>query len=157
MVGCDCIGVGGLRFGFVENEDAARSVWLRTASVVCLKLMKRVNAPPGRSVQTTPPNQCSRGSVHVLHELLGHPAAVNFDFDEGCFEVLKIRRGEFDVKGAEVLGEVIGVACAGDRDDPRLLRQQPREGDLRGCRVLLSRESASAVPRPACSPRGFPG
>ena len=79
-----------------------------------------------------------------LLELLRVPGALHVDlrcsFVDGAEVVLR----ELDVNGAEVLLEAVQLGRPRDRHDPGLLREQPRERDLRGRRVL---------PRPAMSPR----
>src|SRR5262245_2379229 len=70
--------------------------------------------------------------------MLGIPRAVDVDARGGGFDVAQVRGGQLDRGRAEVLLEPRDLRRARDRDDPRLLREQPRERDLRG-RCLLAR------------------
>src|ERR1700729_4277661 len=55
------------------------------------------------------------------------------------------RRSQFDIRGTEVLLQPIQLRGTGNRNDPRLLRQQPRDRDLRGSGFLLFRDMAEQV------------
>src|SRR5712664_1598455 len=65
-------------------------------------------------------------------ELLGVARAL--DGDGGCrmFDFGEIARRQFDIRRAKVLLEPVQLRGAGDRDDPRLLRKQPCDRNLRG-------------------------
>src|SRR4051812_25346027 len=56
----------------------------------------------------------------------------------GCsVDVPKIVGRKLDRCRSDILVEAVEFGSAGDRDDLRLLGQQPGERDLRGCRALL--------------------
>ena len=50
-----------------------------------------------------------------------------------------------NVSGAKVLFQTAQLRCSGNRYDPRLLREQPRESDLRWRRLLFFRESCDHI------------
>ena len=58
------------------------------------------------------------------------------DLRGGAIDLTQIVGGQFDLRRGDVLLESMQLRGAGDRHDPPLLRQQPRQRDLRGCRLL---------------------
>src|SRR6266487_3085148 len=66
------------------------------------------------------------------------PGSMHLDRCGGGIDVTEIIGGEFDCRRADVLLQALHPARAGDRHNPRLLRQQPRERDLRRRRIPLS-------------------
>ena len=71
------------------------------------------------------------------------------------FDLAEVVRREFDVAAREVLLEPVELRRARDRHDPRLLREQPREGDLAGVAPFV-RDARRADPRRPGWPRGPP-
>jgi hypothetical protein len=57
------------------------------------------------------------------------------------------KRHVTDRRCTEVLFEPMQLGSAGDRHDPEFLGEQPREGDLRGSRVLASGDDVEPVPK----------
>src|SRR4051794_3274117 len=72
--------------------------------------------------------------LQVGHAFGGLVVAATLDVDlgRGGFDLRELVGREFDVGGADVFFQSVQLARAGDRDDPGLLVQQPREGDLAG-------------------------
>lgn len=58
------------------------------------------------------------------------------DLGGGAIDVTQILRREFDFNCPDVLFQAMQSCGAWNRNDPRLLGRQPREGDLSGRRVL---------------------
>src|SRR5882672_2027363 len=56
--------------------------------------------------------------------------ALDRDLRRGRIDLTQILSGQLDRGSTDVLLEALQLARAGDRDDPRLLRQQPGERDL---------------------------
>src|SRR6185437_6600438 len=81
---------------------------------------------------------------HALHGF-GIALALYMDFRCGGIDLAQIIGSKFDVRSAEVLLEAMDFGCAGDRDDPRLLSENPRKRDLRRRRMLFLREAADRV------------
>ncbi len=52
---------------------------------------------------------------------------------------------QYDIGGAEVFLQPVQLGRAGDRHDPRLLRQQPGQRDLRRRRAFLRRDSSDGI------------
>src|SRR6478672_2395207 len=63
--------------------------------------------------------------------------AVHRDLRDGGLDLPEVGRRELHLRRAEVLLETMHLRGAGDRHDPRLLREEPGEGDLRWRRLLL--------------------
>jgi len=63
----------------------------------------------------------------------------------GGIDITEIIGGEFDCHRADVLLQALHPARAGDRHNPRLLRQQPRERDLRRRRIPLSSDLGEQI------------
>src|ERR1044071_9297839 len=66
--------------------------------------------------------------------------ALKLDMRGGVLNFAEIFRRQFDVQGSQILVEATQMGCAGYRNDPWLLRQQPGERDLSGCCFLFPRE-----------------
>ena len=67
------------------------------------------------------------------------------DLGEGAVDLAEIVGGQFDRRRAEVLFEPMQLRGSGDRNDPRLLRQQPSERDLSRGRLLSRRDFAKQI------------
>ena len=65
--------------------------------------------------------------VNHLHLFFIHPATVHFDFRDSSVDLPKIRRRQLNIDGPYVLVQVIDVACAGNRNNEWLLREQPSQ------------------------------
>ena len=78
----------------------------------------------------------------VDHPLLGLrvAGALRGDLRRAGLDLLQVVVGELDVGCGDVLLEAVQLRRAGDRDDPRLLREDPRERDLRRRRALPLRD-----------------
>jgi hypothetical protein len=63
----------------------------------------------------------------------------------GAFDLGEVVPRQLDIHRAEVLLEPVELCGTGDRHDPRLLPEEPRDRDLRGSRVLLFRDSAEQI------------
>src|SRR6266404_2387520 len=73
------------------------------------------------------------------------PSPLDPDVRGGTFDVTEIFGRKFNVSGSEVFFKAMYLSGARDRNDPRLLREQPRKRDLSGCRLLLFRESIEQI------------
>src|SRR4051812_47641258 len=69
-----------------------------------------------------------------------HATTIDLEPRQACLYLAQILRREFDVDRAVVLTKVIHVARARNRDNPRLLRHQPRKDDLGGRCTLIGAE-----------------
>jgi len=58
-------------------------------------------------------------------------------FSRRLFDLREVVHREDDLGGGDVLLQPMQLRLAGNRHDPRPLRQQPRERDLRGRRLLF--------------------
>src|SRR5215467_572673 len=58
---------------------------------------------------------------------------------------MEIRRRKFEGGGSDVFFQAMELGCAGNGNDPGLLRQQPGESDLRGSRLLLLSDGADQI------------
>src|ERR1700748_3617585 len=91
---------------------------------------------------------CSRldySSAYQLFMELGITGSFQPDSGGGFFQGMHVVGGELEVCCAEVFFQWSELRLARDENDPRLLRQQPREGDLRGSGLLLFCEGADHV------------
>jgi hypothetical protein len=70
-----------------------------------------------------------------------------FELDLGgsSLDRIQIFRGQFNVQCSEVLIQPVELRRAGNGNNPGLLRQQPRECDLRRCCFLLFRKASDQV------------
>src|ERR1700681_5119851 len=73
------------------------------------------------------------------------PSPFDPDVRGGAFDVTEIFGRKFDVCGSEVFFQAMQLGCARNRNDPRLLRKQPGESDLSGCRPFLLGDSAEQI------------
>ena len=83
----------------------------------------------------------------VDHPLLrlGVARALRGDLRCSGLDLPQVVGGELDVGGGDVLLEPVQLRGAGDRDDPRLLGEQPGERDLRRrCTLPLARRRSSS-------------
>jgi len=92
-----------------------------------------------------------RSSVPVFRD------SGRFEFDSGCggFNFLEVGGGEFDLKRADVLFQAMELGCAGDWNDPRLLREQPGEGNLRGRGVFSAAQFCEQIDHGLVGLQGF--
>src|SRR5579875_2285410 len=70
-------------------------------------------------------------------ELFGISSPLNHDFRRGGFDHAEIVRRQLDVNRSAVLLKASQLRCARDRNNPRLLCQQPGERNLSGGRLFL--------------------
>ena len=87
----------------------------------------------------------SPSSAGRCFEPLGVARALDRDRGRGAFDLGEVVPLKLDIRRAEVLLEPVELCGTGDRHDPRLLPEEPRDRDLRGSRVLLFRDSAEQV------------
>src|SRR6266852_4046308 len=78
-------------------------------------------------------------------QMFGITITLDRDFRGRTVDFAQVVRCEFDCERAIVLVEARQLGRARDRNNPRLLRKQPRQRDLRRCRLLLFRDSAQEI------------
>src|SRR5271165_2960261 len=78
-------------------------------------------------------------------ELLWVARPLDRDLGGGSLDVAQVLGRQLDGDGTQVLGETTGLGGAGDRDDPRLLGEQPRQRDLCGRGVLAGGDLAEQI------------
>ena len=87
-----------------------------------------------------------RGSpARDSEEVRGIPLALDGDRIRLARDFREVIGGQFDAGPAEVLFEPVGLGGAGDRHDPGLLRQEPRERDPRGGGLLLAGDALEQI------------
>ena len=82
--------------------------------------------------------------AHLL-DVIRIAIAVNFHGRGGGFDVAKIAGGKFESGRADVFFQAVQFRGAGDGNDPRLLREQPRERDLRRRRFFPLRDLVKQI------------
>src|SRR5712671_649261 len=87
----------------------------------------------------------SRSAAGRCFELLGVARAPDRDRGRSAFDLGEVVPRQLDIRRAEVLLEPVELCGTGNRHDPRLLPEEPRDRDLRESRVLLFRDSAEQV------------
>ena len=80
-----------------------------------------------------------------FHRGCGQSVALQLELRGGHIDPPEVVGGKFDTNRAEVLLQTREFRGARDRDDPRLLGQQPGERDLRGGRLLCATSRSSAT------------
>src|SRR6185369_15990632 len=78
----------------------------------------------------------------ALLQFLGVAGALYLDLRGRLVDGAKVLGRELEARRAEVLLEPVEPGRPGDRHDPGLLREEPRERDLRGSRLLPRRDLA---------------
>src|SRR5437588_6414813 len=73
-------------------------------------------------------------------QVFGVSRPVHRDRSGGAIDLTQIFGGQSALRRGDVLLEPMQLRGARDRYNPRLLRQQPRQRDLCGCRLLPFRE-----------------
>ena len=76
------------------------------------------------------------GVLHIA-EMLANAARVAPDTVAATLDDTAITFGEIDIYRADVLLQSLDLATARNRNDPRLLSEQPSERDLRWRRLFL--------------------
>jgi hypothetical protein len=66
-------------------------------------------------------------------------------FSLGVLDLAQVVLRELDLGWGDVFFEPVQLGRAGDGDDPRFLREDPGERDLRGCRVVALRDLVQEV------------
>src|SRR5258708_7263020 len=102
-----------------QREGAFSTAWVFSKSCLRLGFLRRNTDPPG-----SPANR-SLCLVNPTHSFFIHPATVHFDFRESSFDLTKVRMCELNIDCSQVLVQVIGTSCTGNRNNERLLREQP--------------------------------
>jgi len=87
----------------------------------------------------------SRSAAGRCFEPRGVARTLDRDRGRGAFDLGEVVPRQLDIHRAEVLLEPVELCATGDRHDPRLLPEEPRDRDLRGSRVLLFRDSAEQI------------
>jgi hypothetical protein len=101
--------------------------------------MTKMIAPQARgTAHTIPGSRILDRPVNLPHVLFGHAFTVDRDFGERRFDLTQVRSRQLDIDAAGILGEVIDVACAGNRHNERLLRQQPGNRHCDGVAFFFS-------------------
>ncbi len=80
---------------------------------------------------------CGRSAPGGGHQMLGIALALDLNLGRGTLDFGEVLRCQLDVRRAEVFLQPMQLGSAGNRHDPRLLREQPSERDLRRRRLLL--------------------
>src|SRR5882762_762426 len=80
-----------------------------------------------------------------LLQLLGIPSPRYCDRCGGAIDLTEIVWAEFDRRCADVFLEAAQLRGSRDRDNPRLLRQEPSQRNLRRCRLLSLSDPAKQV------------
>src|SRR4051812_18337761 len=78
-----------------------------------------------------------RGSfLPIDHPLICFGVASALRVRKGVLDLPQVIRRQLDLGGGDVLPKAVEFGGSGDRDDPRLLSEDPRKGDLRRRRAL---------------------
>src|ERR1700677_693721 len=129
-------GSGALNSGSTRTVPANQSAgpfpegWdpLRLISIACSLLSPPSSHPDRRS-------GCSEPG-HLL-KLLRIPRAFDCYLRRSVLNLLKVVGRKLNRNRSDVLFQPMQLRCARDRNNPRLLRQQPREGNLSGRCILV--------------------
>jgi hypothetical protein len=78
-------------------------------------------------------------------QMFGVASPLHRDLRGGAFDLAQIVAGERDGRRADVLIKTMELRRAGDRRDPRLLREEPGERDLGGRRLFLRRDVGEEI------------
>src|SRR5436190_2828116 len=87
----------------------------------------------------------SQSAVDHALRALGVALALHRDRRRCCVDLTQVVRRELDVDRAEVLFQAVDLRGARDGHDPRLLREHPRERELRGRHALPRRDGADQL------------
>src|SRR5438309_5310969 len=96
----------------------------------------------GRRPCPFPPAERRREGLAVgsptgqLLEVFGIPRPLNGDLRRRAIDVTQIIGRQLDRRRADVLFQARELRGPWDRNDPRLLRQKPRQGELSACHLL---------------------
>src|SRR6266478_5407083 len=77
---------------------------------------------------------CHRSATGHLLQLFGVTSSLHGDLGSGAIDFTEVVRREFECNCSDVLVQAMQLRGAWNWNDPRLLRQQPSQGDLSGCR-----------------------
>src|SRR4051794_39933595 len=86
-----------------------------------------------------------RLTTRKLLQLFRVASTLDGDGGGGFVNLAQVIGGEIDGNRAEVFVQSMQLACAGDRDDPWLLCQQPRQRYLGGGRILSLGDVAEQI------------
>src|SRR6185369_8032621 len=78
-------------------------------------------------------------------QAFGVPGPLHRDFRGGAIDLTEIVRRQPERRGADVLVQAMKLRRARDGNDPRLLREQPRERDLSRRRLLPLSDLAKEI------------
>ena len=87
-------------------------------------------------------SRCVRHATDALLQVFGVPRPLHRDLRGCVLDRAEVIRSKFDVGGGDVLLETVQLRGTGNGHDPRLLREEPGEGDLRRRRFLLRSNAA---------------
>src|SRR5437763_1038851 len=119
----------------VETWPGKSSSWfLRARSLGAIAVLLMVCLLSGRPFATLARHDGGSAADSLL-KVCRIPLPLHRDVGEGAADVAKIVGRQFDAGRPDVLFQAVQLRGAGDRNDPRLLGQQPRERDL--CRRCL--------------------
>ena len=87
----------------------------------------------------------SRSASDQFLQVFRVASPLNRDFGCSAFEFAQIFRRKLNGSGSDIFAQAMQLRGARNRNNPRLLGQQPREGDLGGGHFLLFRKSAEQI------------
>src|SRR5713226_7345614 len=127
----------------------SRAPYARTSSKAKLSKVSMSSGSVTARVETCPGNSslwfcCARSLGFMVASPL---IAVSQDGDgrNGAVNLPQIAFGEIDLDRADVLLQALDLAAARNRNDPRLLSEQPGERDLRRRRLFLLSDPGEQV------------
>src|SRR5215217_5702315 len=111
--------------------------------------------PPGTEADATLTSRWSRAddlvcsaycsAIDSCLKVRRIPIPLHCDLRDGVFDIVQIIEPQLDSSRSDVLLQAMQLRGAGDRHDPRLLRQQPGERDLRRGRPLAGRNLTKQI------------
>ena len=86
-------------------------------------------------------------ALAVYHALCAFRIAssLHLNLQRDFVELANVTGSKFDGSRPNVLFEAMQLRCAGNRNQPRVLGENPRKRDLSRCRLLLLRELAEHI------------
>ena len=83
--------------------------------------------------------------LHDAHLLFVHTTAMHLELGQSSVDLFQVFRGQYELGGFDVLLKMLDLARSGDRNDERLLGQQPCERQLRGRSAFPSGKLGDAI------------
>src|SRR4051812_34714147 len=90
-------------------------------------------------------SRSSMSTIRKLEHCFRQPLTFHWDLRRRLADLVEINGTKGHVNRREVLFETSHLGRTGDRHDPRLLREQPRERNLRWRRALLRRHALQQI------------